>query len=82
MEYQGLPTYVTSQVGKRTSSHLVKSIDLHGEAVDAWHGRHGLQIWDVGGKISLEGNIVEKLVAYVRLLAILKQNQSRKNPKI
>lgn len=29
------------------STHLVQSVDLYGEAVDPWHGRHGLELWQV-----------------------------------
>lgn len=66
-----------SKAGHRSraceSTHLVESVNLHCEAVDARHGRHGLQLWDVRGQVGLEGNIVEKFVTYVRLFTILQR---------
>lgn len=60
------------QLENSRSTHFVKSVHLHSEAINTRHRGHGLQLWDVRGKISLEGNVMKKLVTYVRLFTILK----------
>lgn len=59
------------------STYLIESVDLHCEAVDTRHGCHGLQLWDVRGKMSLEGDIVEKFVTYIRLLTVLQRHHDQ-----
>lgn len=62
-----------------TPTNLVEGVDFHGEAIDSRHGRHGLQLRAVGGKVGLKGNVVEEVVAHIWLLTVLRWGERWKN---
>lgn len=60
-------------------AHLVECIYFQSKSIHTWHATDHMEIRQLGSKLGLKGHIMEVLISYLRLTAVLEFQKKKKH---